>query len=165
MILQQNGNNMEHVVKELNSIVEEYTGKFNQFSEAELADKPIPHKWSKKEVIGHLIDSAQNNLRRFIVCQYESAPPKIVYEQDFWVEAINYQLISGAEVINLWRLVNNQVANVLSGMHKEFYSKTCNTSKDGEQLRTLEWLAEDYVKHMKHHLNQVIENSFDIVYP
>lgn len=156
---------MEHVVKELNSIVEEFAGKFSQFSESELADKPNPHKWSKKEVIGHLIDSGQNNLRRFIVGQYESMPPKIVYEQDFWVQANNYQQMSGADVINLWRLVNNQIANVLSGMQKEFYFKTCDTAKSGEQLRTLEWLANDYIKHLKHHLNQVIQHSFDIVYP
>lgn len=156
---------MKKVVDELNTIVEEFTGKFNQFSESELADKPLPHKWSKKEVIGHLIDSGQNNLRRFIVGQYETTPPKIVYEQNFWVAANNYQQMTGTDVIKLWRMVNQQIANVLSGMNKEAYSKTCITSKEGEQLRTLEWLAEDYIKHLKHHLNQVIKNSFDIVYP
>lgn len=156
---------MEHVIEELNSIVEEFAGKFSQFSESELADKPIPHKWSKKEVIGHLIDSGQNNLRRFIVSQYESVPQKIVYEQDFWVQANNYQLMTGVDVINLWRLVNNQIANVLSAMPMEVYTKTCDTGKDSFQLRTLEWLADDYIKHLKHHLNQVIPNSFDIVYP
>jgi F0F1-type ATP synthase delta subunit len=156
---------MEQVVKELNSIVEEFAGKFSQFSETELAEKPNPSKWSKKEVIGHLIDSGQNNLRRFIVGQHETESLKIVYDQDFWVAANNYQKMAGADVISLWRLVNGQIANVLSGMSKEFYSKTCNTAKNGEQLRTLEWLAKDYVKHLKHHLNQVIKNSFDIVYP
>ena len=33
--------------------------------------KPFPEKWSKKEVIGHLIDSAQINLQRFTRCTYE----------------------------------------------------------------------------------------------
>ncbi len=156
---------MEHVVNELNAIVEEFTAKFNQFSEAELADKPLPDKWSKKEVIGHLIDSAQNNLRRFIVSQYESVPQKIVYDQDYWVAANKYQHMTGADVIQLWRLVNSQIVNVLVAMPKELYSRTCDTSKEGMQLHTLEWLAEDYVKHLKHHLNQVIQYSFDITYP
>ena len=157
--------NMEKVIQELNAIVEEFTAKFSQFSETELAEKPFPNKWSKKEVIGHLIDSAQNNLRRFIVGQYEKTPPKIVYQQDFWVAANNYQHMTGEDVINLWQLVNSQIANVLTTMPKEFYSRLCDTSHEGEQHRSLEWLAQDYVKHMKHHLNQVIANSFDIVYP
>ncbi len=155
---------MESIVKELNTIVNEFAAKISQFSEADLAQKPLPNKWSKKEVIGHLIDSGQNNLRRFISGQYELTP-KIVYDQDFWVNVNNYQNMPGKEVITLWRLVNSQIANVLSSMDPGSYQKTCNTSKGGVQLRTLEWLADDYVKHMKHHLNQVIKGSFDIVYP
>ena len=156
---------MEEVVKELNSSVTEFAEKFSRFSEEELSDKPILHKWSKKEVIGHLIDSGQNNLRRFIVSQYENKSPKIVYEQDFWVKAVNYQKMNGKDVIDLWRLVNVQIANVLSSMDNKNCAKTCDTSKNNEQLRTLEWLAIDYVKHLKHHLNQIIKSSFDIVYP
>lgn len=156
---------MEQIAKELNSIVEKFTNKIGKFSESELSEKPQPNKWSKKEVVGHLIDSGQNNLRRFIVAQYETIPPKIVYEQEFWVKANNYQQMKGRDVIELWRLVNVQIANTLLGMNGESYIKTCDTSKDSEQLRTLEWLASDYVKHLKHHLNQVIKNSFDILYP
>jgi hypothetical protein len=44
------------------------------------------------------------------------------------------------------------------------YTLNCNTGKDEVKLRSLEWLADDYVKHMKHHLNQIIPNSFSIVY-
>lgn len=156
---------MQEVIKELDEIVVEFTKKIGAFSETELAEKPLPNKWSKKEVVGHLIDSGQNNLRRFIVTQYETSPPKIVYDQDFWVKANNYQKMVGKDVIELWRLTNNQISNVLSTMGNDKYSKTCNTSKEGEQLRSLEWLAADYVKHMKHHLNQIIEGSFDITYP
>lgn len=156
---------MKEVVEELNSIVTEFVEKISGFSEEELSNKPIPNKWSKKEVVGHLIDSGQNNLRRFIVGQYESSPPKIIYEQDFWVKAVSYQKMKGRDVIDLWRLVNTQIANVLSEMDIRNYANTCDTSKDAEQLRTLEWLAVDYVKHLKHHLNQVIKGSFDIVYP
>lgn len=156
---------MEKIVDELDSIVNDFARKFDQYSEDELSEKPRPDKWSKKEVIGHLIDSGQNNLRRFIVGQYESNPPKIVYEQDFWVKANDYQKMKGKDVIELWRLVNIQIANTLLEMDNKNYTKTCDTSKDTEQLRTLEWLAVDYIKHLKHHLNQVIKGSFNIVYP
>jgi len=156
---------MEKVIRELDEIVVEFTKKIGAFSEAELAEKPLPSKWSKKEVVGHLIDSGQNNLRRFIVGQHANTPPKIVYDQDFWVKANNYQQMDGKDVIELWRLVNHQIANVLSSMQSDMYAKTCDTAKDTVQLRSLEWLAADYVKHLKHHLNQIIKGSFDIIYP
>ncbi|MGE0589512.1 MAG: DinB family protein [Cyclobacteriaceae bacterium] len=156
---------MEATTKELSAIVEDYAKKISQFSEEEMAAKPNPNKWSKKEVIGHLIDSGQTNLRRFIVGQYESKPPKIVYEQDFWVSASGYQSMKAKDVIELWRLVNLQICQVLNNMNPDNYNKTCDSGKLQPSIHTLEWLAEDYVKHLKHHINQIITKSFDIVYP
>jgi len=59
---------------ELGATIEEYLPKLRLLTDEESSIKPLPNKWSKKEVIGHLIDSAQNNIRRFIVTQYESNP-------------------------------------------------------------------------------------------
>jgi hypothetical protein len=155
---------MNDTVKELRALVEEYATKFNAINEADFSAKPLPTKWSKKEVIGHLIDSAQNNLRRFIVGQYESQPPKIVYDQDFWVQANGYQQMEKEEVIALWKLTNERICDILTNMPQQNYLKRADTGKTEVQLRSLQWLAEDYIKHMKHHFNQVIPGSFDIVY-
>ena len=124
----------------------------------------MPNKWSKKEVLGHLIDSAQNNLRRFICGQYESSPPKIIYEQDFWVKASGYQHDAKGDVILLWKLINDQICRVLSGMEASNYSRQIDTGKQEISLHTIQFLAEDYVKHMKHHINQIIPGSYDIKY-
>jgi hypothetical protein len=155
---------MKSVAAELKSVVEEYAKKFSKLSDQEFSAKPLPNKWSRKEVIGHLIDSAQNNLRRFIVGQYESTPPKITYEQDFWVNANGYQQMSVTDVIALWKLINERIVAVLTNMPEKNYNRNADTGKMAVQLHTLEFLAEDYVKHLKHHINQVIPNSFDIIY-
>jgi hypothetical protein len=152
---------MESVYKDLRSVVSEYAAKFSQIPEPEFSAKPNPSKWSKKEVVGHLIDSAQSNLRRFVVGQYEHQP-NIVYQQDFWVQANGYQQMKSEDVIALWRLINLQIATVLSNTPKENYSREVNTGKGTPELHAIEWLASDYVKHMKHHINQVIPKSFDI---
>ncbi len=156
---------MQDTISQLRTIISEYSRKISNLSESDFAVKPLPNKWSKKEVVGHLVDSAQNNLRRFICGQYESAPPKIKYQQDFWVAANNYQQASQHDVITLWKLINEQIIAVLQRMPAEKYTNTCEMGNDQSQLRTLQWLAEDYVKHLKHHLNQVIPNSFDVTYP
>ena len=151
---------MKKVTEELQQIVADYTTKISSIPEKEFTAKPLPNKWSKKEVLGHLIDSAQNNLRRFICGQYESTPPHIVYQQDFWVSANAYNEARSEHVIQLWNLINHRICDILNTMPKDNYDKSCNTG----QLHSLQWLAEDYVKHMKHHLNQIIPNSFDVVY-
>ena len=154
---------MEATIKELQELTILYFKKFSELSEQEFSAKPNPSKWSRKEVVGHLIDSAQNNLRRFIVGQYE-VEPHIIYEQEAWVNSNNYQQTKKEDVIQLWRLMNLQICSVLSSMPQEKYSFLCNTGRDTPNLRTIEWLAIDYVKHLKHHINQVIAGSFDVVY-
>jgi hypothetical protein len=64
------------------------------------------------------------------------------------------------EVIQLWRLINLRIGEVLSNMPEKNYSKECDTGT----LHTLAWLAEDYNKHLRHHLNQIISGSFDVHY-
>lgn len=151
---------MKNVTNELREIVNSWTMKTSDLPDEEFSAKPLPHKWSKKEVVGHLIDSAQNNLRRFICCQYEETPPKITYQQDFWVAANQYQAMKKDELIQLWRLTNMRICAVLDSMPRANYGRQCDTGA----LHTLEWLAADYVKHMKHHLNQIISGSYDVVY-
>lgn len=155
---------MKNTIEALQLILADFTPKIASIPDSEFSSIPAPGKWSKKEIVGHLTDSAHNNLRRFIAGQYESSP-HIVYDQDFWVKANDYAGVSKNEVIESWRLTNSSICRVLRTMPVANYSKTCNTGKTEQQLRTLQWLAEDYVKHMKHHLNQIFPGTFDIVYP
>ena len=155
-------NQMMNLATELNQIVDDFSIRLSAIPDAEFSEKPSPTKWSKKEILGHLIDSAENNIRRFICGQYEVPAPKIKYNQDFWVSANLYQSVLGIDVITNWRVINLRICNVLSQMPAESFSKTCDFG-DGKFL-TLEWLAIDYVKHLKHHLNQIIPKSFDIIY-
>ncbi len=156
---------METIVNELNQVVLSVAAKLSFMPEVDFEAKPNPNKWSKKEVLGHLIDSAHTNLRRFVVGQYDIIPPHIIYEQDFWVTANNYQHESGENLVTLWKLLNHRIAAVLSAMPIEKYSHVCNTGKEEVTLRTLDWLAADYVKHLKHHVNQIMPGSYPLTYP
>jgi len=117
--------------------------------------KPDPEKWSKKEVIGHLIDSAQINLQRFTRCTYEENF-KLIYDQVEWVEAQKYQLADVGELLDLWRLLNKQIIRVLTNYPVDRFQAQCDTGKTAINLHQVEWLASDYGDHLIHHLKQIM---------
>jgi len=116
--------------------------------------KPSPEKWSNKEIIGHLCDSAQINLQRFVRCTYEENF-KLIYEQNEWVVAQHYQDMNVNDLLQLWRLLNLQIARVLDNYPPDRLRAKCDNNKKEISLHTVEWLAQDYVGHLQHHLNQI----------
>jgi DinB superfamily len=75
---------MKSTAADLENIINFHLSNLKDITEEEYSFKPSPAKWSKKEILGHLIDSAQSNIRRFVVAQYEENP-FIKYNQDKWV--------------------------------------------------------------------------------
>ena len=116
--------------------------------------KSSPDKWSKKEIIGHLIDSAQINLQRFVRCTFEENF-KLIYQQNEWVTEQRYQDADIKELLDLWILLNRQIVRVLISYPADRSQSVCDTGKNEISLHTVEWLAADYVEHMKHHLDLI----------
>ena len=150
---------MQTTAATLQTIIIEARPLLMKIEEQEAAFKPSPTKWSKKELMGHLIDSAQNNIRRFITAQYEDRP-KIVYNQDKWVEINNWQQCQLSYLVDLWFLLNQQICTILENINDEIAQREAMS----EALHSIQWLAEDYIKHLKHHLHQVLELE-PVAYP
>jgi len=148
-----------HTADELEIIINKHLSSLNKISEDDFSNKPLPAKWSKKEIMGHLIDSAQNNIRRFIVSQYE-ANPLILYNQDKWVSISNYQQTESKDIIQLWYLLNKQICVILRNTSDEMLQRTSKTSA----VYSIDWLAKDYVKHLLHHLHVVLDLD-PVAYP
>ncbi len=148
---------MQQVITQLTSIVNEYTSALNNIPDSEFTARPAPGKWSKQEILGHLIDSAQNNIQRFIRTQYIDKP-HVVYNQDAWVAAQGYQQYSRRDLIRLWQLLNKHICVILANMPADMYARECNVGKEEEKLVTIQFLAEDYVAHHLHHLKQIFNN-------
>ncbi|HEY4874904.1 MAG TPA: DinB family protein [Puia sp.] len=152
---------MKKIAAHLYKIVDDYSEKLKTISEADFAAKPNAKKWSKKEIAGHLIDSAQSNIRRFVVAQYEDAP-FIIYNQDKWVAISNYQNYPVKDLIELWTLLNKHICIILSNTNEELAQRFCKTNNQTEH--TIVWLAQDYIKHLLHHLHQVLDLE-PVAYP
>ncbi len=146
---------MTETAKRLNELVSSGLDYFNQTSESDLEYKTAPEKWSKKEVLGHLIDSGINNLQRFTEIGSGEIPFKIrKYKQDELVIASDYQHGEISELLQLWQALNRRIERI---MEKQTDSTLHDKIElpDG-QISDLRFLMIDYVDHLEYHLKQVV---------
>ena len=144
---------METTLKDLKETIQKAHKKFKDISSQEWNYRSAPNKWSRKEILGHLIDSASNNHQRFVRVQFEDNPA-IRYDQDKWVMTQDYFNAAIDDLIELWFNYNKHLVHIISKIPTDKYNRTCNVGQ--EEPVTLEWLAEDYLRHLKHHLNQIL---------
>lgn len=116
------------------------------------SEKMRPEKWSKKEIIGHLIDSVTNNHQRFVRSQFENIP-QITYDQNNWNKYNFYQQIDKKQVIDFWTIYNKQILELIIRIPSENLQRECLA---GDKSLTLDFLINDYVEHLEHHLKQVV---------
>jgi hypothetical protein len=127
-----------------------------QVPESELSHKISPEKWSKKEILGHLIDSGVNNLQRFTEIQFTNKPYSIrKYKQNELVKVNNYQNSETTEIAEFWKAINIRIIFLI----KNQTEKTLNYKVKLEKNTTtgLRFLIKDYVDHLEHHLKQIIK--------
>jgi hypothetical protein len=113
-----------------------------------------PDGWCAREIVGHLIDSACNNHRRWIVGQTPGLATFDGYDQNVWVSRQQYAEESWADVVALWAAYNRHLRHVISRTPPE-HMLLAATSPDGEGPVTIGFLMQDYVGHIRHHLKQV----------
>jgi len=147
-------NLIKKTIVEFERILDESSKKLLKYSEDEASKKPASDKWSKKETLGHLIDSAANNHQRFVRMQLENNLQLPSYNQEEWVSVQHYNTVSWNELIRLWEAYNLHLLHILWNINPTKLSNTGTIGNHNEM--TLEFIIEDYVGHLKHHLNQLI---------
>ena len=153
------------IAADLRRAVDEGVGLFARMSEADSARRPADGKWSPREIIGHLIDSACNNHRRFIINQGDGDRLLVEpYEQNAWVSRNHYAETAAAELVSLWSAYNRHIARVLESVPADVLNRPRGPLHDfrfsyieptATSFATLGYLAEDYVAHLRHHLEQI----------
>jgi len=130
----------------------------SQTSEQDLSLKIADNKWSKKEILGHLIDSGIYNIQRFTEIQFEHKPYKIRnYKQNELVKSNTYKNADSKEIINFWWSINKRILSLIQMQTENTLSYKIELEKDNTY--DLRFLINDYVDHLEHHLNQIIGRS------
>lgn len=124
-------------------------------STAELEFKISPDKWSKKEILGHLIDSAINNLQRFTEIQFTSQPYVYrAYKQSELVKANGYNESPLNEILSFWQAINQRIIHVIEKQDKDSLALKIDLGEG--KIVDLQFLITDYVDHMEYHLKQIM---------
>lgn len=146
---------MKKTINHLEDLIHDALDFITSASDKKLSIKPAPEKWSKKEILGHLIDSAINNLQRFTEIQFLEKPFAIKrYNQDGLVKVNAYQKADLNELFDLWLCLNERITTIMKVQTEETLAFEI-VLPDGEKS-DLKFLMEDYVVHLEHHLKQVM---------
>jgi hypothetical protein len=126
--------------------------------------RPKPDQWCIKELIGHLIDSAVNNHRRFVLAQLQDELVFPGYDQDEWVRVQKYQDAPWPQLVEAWAAANRRLIEVVRVADakelerpraKHNLSELAYKDPPTDRAPTLAWFIEDYVDHLDHHLGQI----------
>lgn len=158
---------MKATADELNQIVNDVIPQLQSLQEPQISLRPAPKKWSKKEILGHLIDSACNNQQKFVRMMQQPHLDFPGYRQDDWVDLQNWAAADWGEMIVLWSAYNRHIAFLIENADPEYLQNTITI--EGTGPFTLEFIMPDYVEHLKHHVKQILpdidlENRFVNVY-
>jgi hypothetical protein len=145
---------MSETADRLAALLNTIPPKLTDFSDAHASEKPAGGRWSKKEILGHLIDSAANNHQRFVRAQFATHLDIAGYQQEQWVSAQHYAGEPWTELVNLWLLLNRHLVHIIQRVPADCLPHTVSIA--GRDPVTLEFVIDDYLRHLEHHLGQIL---------
>ena len=149
----------------LNRILVIVPDQIRAIDAAEINYKPTPTKWSKKEILGHLVDSAYNNHQRFLRAESQGNLIFPGYDPDEWVIKNDYQNRSIEDILQMWEMCNRHLSILIRDIPKEvlqkmtteheFHLMAMNLLEKGEPS-SLSYLIWDYLFHLEYHMKQIV---------
>jgi hypothetical protein len=151
------------VSRELQRVLDATADDLARISDTDACEPHAPGKWSRKELVGHLVDSASNNHQRFVRGAQERGGQYSGYDQEFCVSLQRPNDVPWSVLVALWLNYNRYLAHVIGALSSDSAAYPMRVGTNPE--RTLLWVATDYVEHLKHHMNQIVGARFTSTYP
>jgi hypothetical protein len=144
---------MRELSERLLALVNAAEPRLREISETESAQPILAGGWSSKQVIGHLIDSASNNHQRFVRAALQPSLEFPGYDQSGNVQVQEVQDADWQLLVALWAAYNRYLAHVIARLPASKLKTACRIGSD--DAVTLDFLATDYLRHLRHHLSQL----------
>jgi hypothetical protein len=145
---------MKNPGAELARVVDSTEPSLLKISEAASAEPLRAGGWSRKQILGHLIDSASNNHQRFVRAALEGSLEFPGYDQEGCVRLAAVQQMPWGGLVALWAGYNRYLAHVISNLPEQSLQAQCRIGSSDPV--TLQFLTEDYVDHLLHHVRQML---------
>jgi hypothetical protein len=156
---------MSTTAQTLQLIIDQVRPQLLRLDDQQAAQAPAPGKWSPKQIIGHLIDSASNNHQRFMRAQFTDDLIFPGYQQEAWVKLQDYAAADWSNLVQLWYYFNWQIARVIDHVPdekrhllrpKHNLHQIAMYRIPTDQPATLEYFMLDYVQHLEGHIKQIL---------
>jgi hypothetical protein len=159
---------MQDALADFRATIATATERLNALDERAAQQPRADGKWSAKQIIGHLIDSAANNHQRFVLAQLRDDLKFPGYQQSEWVSTQHYDAAEWPVLVQLLQSYNLHLLHIMAHTPAAKLQTPCTqhtldriawqTVSQSEPV-TLEYLMRDYIGHLKHHLRQIFPHS------
>lgn len=154
---------MNNIAKEIGETIEIFRNDFSELDERITSLRISQDKWTLKEIIGHLIDSASNNHQRFIRLQLSEVLEFPDYGGSEWLRIQKHQNMKFSELLSLFYYYNKLLINIILNMDEKCLENKWNINWDeNSTFITFEKLLNHYVNHMKSHLTHFRERLSEV---
>jgi hypothetical protein len=109
--------------------------------------------WTRKQIVGHLLDSAANNRQRFVRAAIDGSYAGPGYAQDAWVAAHGYSDLPWETLLRWWQAEHEILMTAVDRIPEERLEASCVVGDDASV--TLRFLIEDYLRHQQGHFRQL----------
>jgi len=148
---------MHEIAEQLRAIISSVEPELFRLGDNDVEFKPAPEEWSKKEILGHLIDSAANNHQRFVRAVYREAAQFPTYNQVEWARIQRCNERPWSSLVTLWSAYNDHLSHVIECIPEDAGSSPCNVG--GEDPVSLDFVVKDYLRHLKLHLKDIMDRT------
>jgi len=144
---------MQHLSEKLSSVIDAAEPKLRRIDSNESAKPILSGGWSRRQVMGHLIDSASNNHQRFVRAAQQPSLEFPGYDQEGNVRVQQPQQADWPMLVSLWVAYNRYLAHIIAHLPDSKLETPCRIG--AKEPVTLAFVAEDYLAHLVHHLKQI----------
>ena len=148
----------ESIAQGITTQIEEWESKLLGLSEDVITERRNSQNRTIKQIVGHMIDSASNNIHRIVHLQYEQSPFEFpnyaTYgNNDRWIAIQNYQEEDWNNLVQLWKYANRHVVHIIGNINPEKLNNEWIAAPG--KLIPLKDMTIDYLRHLELHLNEI----------
>src|SRR6267142_3830733 len=130
---------MNDWIEDFRQTIDGASGRLLQITEEQSEIARAPGKWSAREIVGHLIDSAANNHQRFVRAQFSNELIFQGYQQAEWVKVQGYKDEPWFQLVKLWQHYNLHLVHLISRIPEQTLTK----SRAIHNLDSIAWQTVD----------------------